>query len=83
MQSTAKTFFLIISMIGWLGVGGALIYLGPELYQLLSHSEQAQQWLENLLAGGYNPRLGLLACGILFPLELIGNWYWYTQVEKK
>ena len=80
-QSKPKTFFLLISMLGWLGIGGALIYLGPELYHLFSHSEQAELWIENLSAGGYNPRLGIIACGILLPLEILGNWYWYTQVE--
>lgn len=82
-QSTAKTIFLLTSMLGWLAIGGALIYLGPELYYLFSHSDRATLWLSNLMAGGYNPRLGTIICAVLLPIEILGNWFWYTQIEKK
>ncbi|MCM1983992.1 hypothetical protein [Lyngbya confervoides] len=80
-QSTAKTLFLLVSMVGWLAIGGGLIYGCPWLYHLMVHSERTTLWMQNLQAGGYHPEPGLMAGAILLPLEMVGNWWWSTQVE--
>ncbi len=82
-QSTAKTFFLLISMVGWLLVGAALMYLFPFAADLLVGSELTHRWMENLTRGGYNPRLGWAGGGLILVLTVAGNWIWYEQFDDK
>lgn len=82
-QSTAKTIFLLVSMVGWLLVGGALMYLSPFMMNLLLPSDRTQLWMENLSRGGYNPTLALVGGGIVFVITVLGNWIWYQRFEGK
>jgi hypothetical protein len=78
-QSTAKTIFLLVSMLGWLIIGGALIYAGPMFYHLWAHSETSTLWITNLNQGGYEPFAALRVAGILLVLEIISYWLWYSR----
>ncbi|MEL6137277.1 MAG: hypothetical protein AAFR42_07700 [Cyanobacteria bacterium J06628_6] len=82
-QSTAKTIFLLLSVVGWLGVGATLIYLSPWMMNLLTHSETTQVWLETLGRSGYSPQWGLQTGGIVFVLTVVGNIVWYRNFEGK
>ncbi|NES25172.1 MAG: hypothetical protein F6K41_41290 [Symploca sp. SIO3E6] len=82
-QSTAKTIFLLASMVGWLIVGAALMYLFPLVADLLVSSELTHLWMKNLSNSGYNPMLGLLGGGITLVVTVVGNIIWYQQFEGK
>ena len=82
-QSTAKTIFLLASMVGWLIVGAALMYLFPLIADLLVSSELTHLWMENLSHSGYNPMLGLLGGGITLVVTVVGNIIWYQRFEGK
>ena len=82
-QSTAKTIFLLVSMVGWLLVGGALMYLSPFLMDLLLPSDRTHLWMANLSRGGYNPTLALVGGSVAFILTVVGNWIWYQRFEGK
>jgi hypothetical protein len=47
-QSSAKTIFLLSSMVGWMILGAALIYLFPAIADLTIHSERTHTWLTTL-----------------------------------
>jgi hypothetical protein len=82
-QSTAKTIFLLVSMVGWLIVGAALMYLFPFVADLLVSSDITHLWMENLSRGGYNPALAGVGGGITLAVTVLGNLIWYRQFEGK
>lgn len=82
-QSTAKTVFLLSSMVGWLLVGAALMYLFPVVADWLVGSEQTHLWLETLTHGSYNPRLGWIGGGTALAVTVTGNVIWYQHFEGK
>jgi hypothetical protein len=82
-QSTAKTIFLLISMVGWLIVGAALMYLFPVIADRLVSSDQTHQWMITLSRGSYNPMLGWVGGGIALGLTVLLNIVWYQRFEGK
>ncbi|NEP63457.1 MAG: hypothetical protein F6K31_42260 [Symploca sp. SIO2G7] len=82
-QSTAKTIFLLASMVGWLIVGAALMYLFPLIADQLASSELTHLWMKNLTHSGYSPMLGLLGGGITLVITVMGNIIWYQWFEGK
>ncbi|MGB3672501.1 MAG: hypothetical protein WA783_19940 [Phormidesmis sp.] len=76
-QSTAKTLFLLASMVGWLIVGASLIYLVPAALDAFRPSETSAVWMETLSRGGYSPQLAIRGGGIALVLTVIGNVLWY------
>ena len=82
-QSTAKTIFLLLSVVGWLGVGATLIYLSPWMMNLATHSETTTIWLETLGRSGYSPTWGLQTGALDLTLTVILNVVWYSKFEGK
>jgi hypothetical protein len=82
-QSTAKTIFLLGSMVGWLLIGAALIYLGPAIADHFLHSELTHRWMETLGRSGYRPDLASIVGGACLVLEIIANWIWYRPFSQK
>lgn len=82
-QSTAKTIFLLVSMVGWLIVGAALMYLCPVVLDQVLASERTHLWMTNLSRGGYNPMLAWVGGGITLAIVVIGNWVWYQRFDGK
>jgi hypothetical protein len=82
-QSTAKTVFLLVSMVGWLIVGAALMYLSPVIADRLVASDLTHLWLKNLSRGSYNPMLAWVGGGITLAITLAANLFWYQRVEGK
>ncbi|MEB3212320.1 MAG: hypothetical protein VKL39_13245 [Leptolyngbyaceae bacterium] len=82
-QTTAKTIFLLASMVGWLIVGASLMYLFPVMADLLVGSDLTHLWMENLSRGGYNPMLAIIGGGITFVVTVAGNFIWYRQFDGK
>ncbi|WP_084173149.1 hypothetical protein [Phormidium tenue] len=82
-QSTAKTVFLLVSMVGWLLVGAALMYLFPAIADGLVGSDLTHLWMTNLARSGYNPLLGWVGGGIVLAVTVTGNWVWYQYFEGK
>lgn len=80
-QTTGKTVFLLMSMVGWLLSGGALIYLTPFLANQITPSATTHLWMENLTRGGYNPMLAISGGGSILILTVIGNAVWYRYFE--
>jgi hypothetical protein len=82
-QSNAKTIFLLSSMVGWMILGAALIYLFPAIADLVVHSERTHTWLITLNRSNYNPTMALGVGGILLMLEIAANWVWYSRFDGK
>jgi hypothetical protein len=82
-QSTAKTIFLLVSMVGWLIVGAALMYLFPLLADWLVGSERTHVWMQTLGRSGYNPMLGWVGGGVTLFVTLLGQWIWHQHFEGK
>jgi hypothetical protein len=82
-QSTAKTIFLLASMVGWLIVGASLIYLFPLLADWLVSSDLTHQWMKTLSRGGYNPILAWLGGGIALVVTVLANIIWNQRFEGK
>lgn len=82
-QSTAKTIFLLTSMVGWLMVGAALMYLFPVMADGLVGSELTHRWLETLARSGYNPMLGWVGGGIVLGITVLGHVIWYQRFDAK
>ena len=82
-QSTAKTIFLLVSMVGWLIVGAALMYLFPVLADQFVGSDRTHLWMENLSRGGYDPMLAWVGGGTALTLTVLGNIIWYQRFEGK
>lgn len=82
-QSTAKTIFLLVSMVGWLLVGATCMYLFPAIADWLVGSDRTHLWMANLTHGGYNPALALAGGGSILTLTVLGNFIWYLRFESK
>jgi len=82
-QSTAKTIFLLASMVVWLLVGAALIYLSPVLADLLVSSDRTHLWMTNLSRGGYNPMLAVIGGGVALAINILVTIIWYQRFEGK
>lgn len=80
-QSTAKTLFLLASMVCWLIVGASLIYLVPAAMDAFRPSPTTGIWMETLGRGGYSPQLAIRGGGIAFVLAVIGNVLWYQTAD--
>jgi hypothetical protein len=78
-QSTAKTIFLLISMVGWLIVGAALVYLSPSIADQVLASETTHLWMKTLSRSGYNPTLAWAGGGVTLALLGIGNLIWFQR----
>lgn len=82
-QSTAKTIFLLTSMVGWLIVGAALMYLFPLIADWLISSDRTHVWMESLGRSGYNPMLAWVGGGITLVITVLANIVWYQRFEGK
>lgn len=82
-QSTAKTIFILASMVGWLIVGAALMYLFPVIADLVVSSDLTHLWMTNLSRGDYNPLLAGIIGGITLTLTVLANIIWYQRFEGK
>ncbi len=82
-QSTAKTIFILTSMVGWLIVGAALMYLCPVIADFLVSSDLTHLWMTNLSRGDYNPTLAALIGGLFLALNIVANIVWYQRFEGK
>lgn len=82
-QSTIKTIFLLSTMVGWLIVGAALMYLFPVLADGLVSSDLTHLWMTNLTRNGYNPSLGWMGGGISLAITVTAQVIWYQRFEGK
>ncbi len=82
-QSTAKTIFLLVSMVGWLIVGAALIYLVPSIADWVVASDTTHLWMQTLSRGDYNPTLGWIGGGTAFVVTVLGQIIWHQRFEGK
>jgi len=82
-QTTAKTLFLLASMVGWLIVGASLMYLFPVVADRLVSSDLTHTWMKNLSRGGYDPMLAVVGGGVTFLATVAGNVIWYRQFDGK
>ncbi|WP_264307657.1 hypothetical protein [Nodosilinea nodulosa] len=82
-QSTAKTMFLLASMVGWLIVGAAMMYLFPAIADRVVGNDLTHLWMTNLARSGYNPILGWVGGGVALAITVAGNWVWYQNFEGK
>ncbi|HIK17365.1 MAG TPA: hypothetical protein IGS53_19020 [Leptolyngbyaceae cyanobacterium M33_DOE_097] len=82
-QSTAKTIFLLASMVGWLIVGASLIYLFPVIADRLVSSEMTHAWMTTLSRGSYNPMLGWVGGGVALAVTALGNLIWYQRFDGR
>ncbi len=82
-QSTAKTIFLLASMVGWLIVGASLMYLFPLMADLLVSSDLTHTWMQSLGRSGYNPALAWFGGGIALIANVLGSVIWYRQFDGK
>ncbi|MFB2896750.1 hypothetical protein ACE1CI_27885 [Aerosakkonemataceae cyanobacterium BLCC-F50] len=82
-QSTAKTIFLLASMVGWLIVGASLMYLFPAIADWLISSERTHLWMHTLSRSGYNPLLAWAGGGITLVITVSGYIIWHLRFEGK
>ncbi|MFE4105658.1 hypothetical protein [Almyronema epifaneia] len=82
-QSTAKTIFLLMAMVGWLIVGASLMYLFPVIADQLVGSAQTHLWMTNLSRGSYNPLLVGVGGGLTLLITVLGHFIWYQKFEGK
>jgi len=82
-QSTTKTIFLLASMVGWLIVGAALMYLFPVLADQLVASDLTHQWMKTLGRSGYNPMLAVVGGGITLAINIVAAVIWHQRFEGK
>lgn len=82
-QSTAKTVFLLASMVGWLIVGAALMYLFPLLADWLVGSERTHTWMQTLGRSGYNPMLAWAGGGAALVVTVLANLIWYQRFDGR
>jgi hypothetical protein len=69
-MNPSKSIFLIVSMLPWLLVGGALIYLSPQMADAITHSEMTATWLKTLNRSGYYPNF---AIGVAIAMTIVGT----------
>jgi hypothetical protein len=81
-QSLAKTVFLLASMVGWLIVGAALMYLFPFVADRLLASDLTHLWMKTLGRSGYNPMLAVVGGGITLIITVLANLIWYRREGK-
>ncbi|MEB3292217.1 MAG: hypothetical protein VKJ24_03575 [Synechococcales bacterium] len=60
-----NSLFLLVSMIPWLLVGAALIYLSPVMFNWVLPSEMTAQWMVTLDRSGYYPNLAIAVGGMM------------------
>ncbi|GAB4380432.1 MAG: hypothetical protein Kow00121_36690 [Elainellaceae cyanobacterium] len=82
-QSTAKTIFLLASMVGWLIVGASLMYLFPVLADWFVSSDLTHLWMKNLSRSGYDPMLAWVGGGITLAITVLANIIWHQRFEGK
>jgi hypothetical protein len=82
-QSSAKTIFLLSSMVGWMILGAALIYLFPAIADLAIHSARTHTWIETLNRSNYRPSLAVGVGSILLVIEIAANWVWYSRFDGR
>ncbi|MGD1939881.1 MAG: hypothetical protein ACFB0G_01080 [Leptolyngbyaceae cyanobacterium] len=82
-QSTAKTIYLLASMVGWLIVGAALMYLFPALADQIVSSDLTHLWMINLTRSGYQPSLAWIGGGIALAITALMNLIWYQRFEDR
>lgn len=82
-QSTAKTIFLLASMVGWLIVGAALMYLFPVIADFLVSSDRTHLWMTTLSRSGYNPMLAWVGGGITLVITVLATLIWHQRFEGK
>lgn len=82
-QSTAKTIFLLASMVGWLIVGAALMYLFPLFADQLVSSDLTHQWMKTLSRSGYNPMLAWVGGGVTLIVTVVASIIWNQRFEGK
>lgn len=82
-QSNAKTIFLLASMVGWLIVGAALMYLFPVIADWLVASDLTHTWMKTLSRSGYNPSLAWIGGGIALGITVLGNIVWHQRFEGR
>lgn len=82
-QSTAKTIFLLTSMVGWLIVGAALMYLFPLVADRLVSSDLTHLWMKTLSHSGYNPMLAWVGGGITLAITVLANIIWHQRFEGR
>jgi hypothetical protein len=82
-QSTAKTIFLLVSMVGWLIVGASLMYLFPLAADVFVSSDRTHLWMQTLGRSGYNPMLAWVGGGLALGLTVLGNIVWYQRFDGK
>ncbi|MEG4048492.1 hypothetical protein [Microcoleus sp. Pol17_C1] len=82
-QSTAKTIFLLASMVGWLIVGASLMYLFPVVADWLISSDRTHLWMQTLSRSGYNPMLAWVGGGITLVITVLGYILWHQRFEGK
>ncbi|PZV17868.1 MAG: hypothetical protein DCF22_02935 [Leptolyngbya sp.] len=82
-QSTAKTIFLLASMVGWLIVGAALMYLFPLIADRLVSSDVTHVWLKTLSRSGYNPMLAWVGGSIALVVTVLSTIIWHQRFEGK
>ena len=77
---------LIVSLLPWVIVGGALIYLSPVIAHLVLRDELTATWLKTLSRSGYYPREASIVAGIStivgIVLTLQGNGQQRSADEK-
>ncbi|MGK7889083.1 MAG: hypothetical protein AB4042_07085 [Leptolyngbyaceae cyanobacterium] len=74
--SQGKTVFLLASMVGWLLVGGALIYLAPVMANRFFHSDTTELWMETLSRSGYDPMVAIAGGSVAFVITVIAQVIW-------
>jgi hypothetical protein len=82
-QSTAKTIFLLASMVGWLIVGAALMYLSPFVADQIVSSDLTHLWMKNLNRSGYNPMLAWVGGGSALMITVLASLIWYQRFDGK
>jgi hypothetical protein len=55
---------LLISLVPWAIVGGALIYLSPAIAHLILQSDLTATWLQTLSRSGYYPKEAAIVAGL-------------------
>lgn len=82
-QSPAKTVFLLASMVGWLIVGAALMYLFPAMADAVVSSERTHLWMATLSRSGYNPMLAWVGGGAALGVTVLGHVIWHQRFDGK
>ena len=60
----ATSVRLLVSLVPWALVGGALIYLSPEIANLILRSDLTATWMQTLSRSGYYPKEAAIVGGI-------------------